>query len=292
MLRKLWSPPRRSFPKRPFLLLLVGILAAAVVATVIQVRPQAHADTINDVQVTQHNADASIKAGTTATCVITDTATLQGDENRVSEFIKSASKSALDLGMKVTTDGGNTGPGLTSTNLILSYEIELTQYAIAPESCSTEKTVDAHRGRKAMELPDWARGLVASTAAIAVYLAVAFAVVTVFGFLAPEFAAYAELIGGCIAGFAASFVSNIINRVPRAANLTASAVWCVAGALLNLTIGTIRQEILEGLRDHISNDLASVVGEGVSRGAGHAEEMTHSVRGVTGELADALAEVH
>ena len=119
-----------------------------------EVRPQARADTVNGVQVTQHDAEAWLKAGTTATCVIADTATLQGDEKGVSDFVDAVSKSARDLGMKVTAGGGNVGSGLSQTHLSLSYEFELTQYAVSPESCSTEKTVEAHGGENGNGTPE------------------------------------------------------------------------------------------------------------------------------------------
>ena len=309
MINTVRSPHWRSFPKRPFLLLLVGTLAAAVVATVMQVRPQAHAATVNDVQVTEHDAEAWLKAGTTATCVITSRATFQGEESRVSDFIQSASRSARDLGMKVEAGGGAPARGVVSTDLILSYEFELTQYAIAPENCSTEKTIDEHRGRRAMELPSWARGMVAALAAIAVYLAVVFSVTALFAFIAPEFLIWGEIIGGCIGGFASSFVSNWLNGVPQSANLTASAVQCVAGAVLNVTLGSVKQQMVESLSLHLKDavsrvgsirvdSLSRVVSMAIARGSGHVGEVTteiteiaESFRTAGSRLSDALGEL-
>jgi hypothetical protein len=282
---------RRSVSKKPFLLPLVGILVVAVVATVMQVRPQARADTVNGVQVTQHDAEAWLKAGTTATCVITDTATLQGDEKRVGDFVDAVSKSARDLGMKVTVGGGNVGPGLFQAHLSLSYEFELTQNAISPESCSTEKAVEAHRGRMVVQLPNWARGMVAAAAAVAVYLGVVFAVTALFAFLAPEFTVWGELIGGCIGGFASSFVSNWLNRVPQDANLTASAVQCVAGAVLNVTLGSLKRQMLDALRANVQHSLSRVVSMAISRGAGPAEEIDESFRTAASTLSAAMEEL-
>ena len=313
MINTVRSPRWRPFSKRRFLLPLVGILVAAVVVTVMQVRPQAHAATVNDVQVTEHGAEAWLKAGTTATCVITSRATFQGEENRVSDFIESASRSARDLGMKVEAGGGASARGLVSTDLILSYEFELTRYAIAPESCSTEKVIEVHRGRKAMELPSWARGMVAALAAIAVYLAVVFSVTALFASIAPEFLIWGEVIGGCIGGFASSFVSNWINGIPQAANLTASAVQCVAGAVLNVTLGSLKQQMMESVRGHLVDaisrvgsirvdSLSRVVSMAISRGSNRPGEITEiteiagevaeSFRTAGSRLSDALGEVH
>ena len=294
MINTVKSPHWRPFSKRSLLLLFVGILAAALVATVMQVLPKARADAVNDVQVAQYDAEASLKAGATATCVIRNRATFQGDGRKVSQFVESASKSARDLGMKAEASAGSSpSPGLTSTDLILSYEFELTQYAIAPESCSTEKTVVAHRGRKAMELPSWARGMIAAVAAITVYLAVVFAVTALFAFLAPEFMIWGEVIGGCIGGFASSFVSNWFNGVPQAANLTASAVQCVAGAVLNVTLGTIKQQMIDVLCKEVQDGLSRVVSMAISRGTGAATsevaEIGVSFRTVSTRFSDALA---
>jgi hypothetical protein len=303
MINTVRSPHGRPFSKRRLLLPLVGILAAAVVVTAMQVRPQAHAAAVNDVQVTEHGAEASLKDGPTATCVIRSRSTFQGEENRVSDFVESASRSARDLGMKVETGAGAPAPGRVSTDLILSYEFELTRYAIAPENCSTEKAIDAHRGRKAIELPSWARGMVAALTAIIVYLAVVFSVTALFAFVAPEFMIWGEIIGGCIGGFASSFVSNFINGVPQAANLTSSTVQCVAGAVLNVTIGTLKQQMIESVRGHLVDaisrvgsirvdSLSRVVSMAISRGSGRPAEVVESFRTAGSVLSEALGEVH
>jgi len=57
-----------------------------------------------------------------------------------------------------------------------------------------------------------------------------FAVTALFAFLAPEFMVWGEVIGGCVGGFASSYVSNWINRVPQAANLTTSEAFKRAAA--------------------------------------------------------------
>ena len=294
MINTVKSPHRRPFSKRSLLLLLVGILAAALVATVMQVLPKARADTVNDVQVTQHDAEVSLKAGATATCVVRNRATFQGDEKKVSQFVESASKSARDLGMKAEASAGsNPSPGLTSTDLILSYEFELTQYAIAPENCSTEKTIEAHRGRKVLELPSWARGMIAAVAGIVVYLAVVFAVTALFTFLAPEFIIWGEVIGGCVGGFASSFVSNWIKGVPQATNLTASAVQCIAGAVLNVTFGAVRRQMVDSVRGEVQDSLSRVTSMAMSRGtstaASEVADFSASFRAISERFYDAIS---
>ena len=251
-----------------------------------QVIPKAHADTVNDVQVTQHDAEVSLKAGATATCVVRNRTTFEGDEKKVSQFVESASKSARDLGMKAEAGAGSSPPpGLTSTDLILSYEFELTQYAIAPENCSTEKTIDAHRGRKVLELPSWARGMVAAVTGIAVYLAVVLAFTALFTFLAPEFLVWGEIIGGCVGGFASSFVSDWIKGVPQAANLTAAAVQCIAGALLNVTLSAVKQQMIDALRKGTQDSLTNVTSEAIARGPGSPDSVFNiSFRATVGDL--------
>jgi hypothetical protein len=251
-----------------------------------QVLPKARADAVNDVQVTQHDAEASLKSGATATCVIRNRTTFEGAEKRVSQFIESASKSARDLGMKAEASAGSSpSPGLTSTDLILSYEFELTQYAIAPENCSTEKTIEAHRGRKVLELPSWARGMVAAVAGIAVYLAVVFAVTAWFTFLAPEFLVWGEIIGGCVGGFASSFASDWIKGVPQAANLTAAAVQCIAGALLNVTLSAVKQQMIDSLRKGTQDSLTNVTSMAMAGGPGSPDSVFNiSFRATVGDL--------
>jgi hypothetical protein len=295
MMRTVKSSHRRPLSKRSFLLLLVGILATALVATVMQVLPKARADTVNDVQVTQHDAEVSLRAGT-ATCVVRNRVTFQGDEKKVSQFVESVSKSARDLGMKAEASAGsNPPPGLTLTDLILSSEFELTQYAIAPENCSTEKTVVAHRGRKVLELPSWARGLIAAVAGVVVYLAVALAIVALFTFLAPEFIIWGDIIGGCVGGFASSFVSDWVKGVPMATNLTSAAVLCIVGAIAEVAVGTVRRQIVDTLRREVQDGLTRVVNMSVSRGTGLAAsevaDVGVSFRTVSTRFADAIEEI-
>jgi hypothetical protein len=286
------SPRWRPFTRRPFLLTIVGVLVAAIVATVMQVPSQSHAADINGVTVSQRSVEASIKTGTDSTCVITARANVQGDERRVAEFIDAITRTARDQGTKVDTGGFNPAPEFASIDVILSHEYELTQWNIDPANCATDQTVDAHRGRSALELPAWARGMVASAAGLAVYLTITFAVTALFAFLAPELAIWGEVIGGCIGGFASTFVSNYINQVPQDANLTASAVQCVAGAILNVALGSIKQQMVDSIKGWLNGGEAqAILEEGVGHGAGHGAEMAEQFQSARSQLSIELEEI-
>jgi hypothetical protein len=282
-----WGQQR---PHKPILRLLIGIVLAALVATILQVAPQSSAATFNGVEVSQRGTEASIKAGTDSTCVVSSRANFSGDSAKVREFTDAASQTAAANGMKVTTGSANPAPGTSSTDLILSYEFDMTAWSVAPENCSTSATLEAHRGRAAAELPSWARGMVASAAGVAVYLAVVFAVTALFTFLAPEFAIYGELVGGCVGGFASSYVANAINGVPQAANLTGSAVQCVAGALLNVTLGSVKTQMTDSLRNYLGTSGAmDAVTEGIGMSAGHAGELSSGYLSAANDFAAELA---
>jgi hypothetical protein len=264
-------PPRwRPFSNRPFLATLIGILVAAVVATIVQITPQSSAAELNNVEVNHHSVVARLKDGTTNTCIIENRATFRGNGDRVREMVRAVATTGLNSGMKSDTATTVIDSSTIETDLILSFEHEMTD----PDAqCSTGDTVEAHRGRSTLELPSWARGMVASAAGLAVYLAVVFSVTALFAFLAPELAIYGELVGGCVGGFASTFVSNYINQVPQSANLTASAVQCIAGAILNISLGSIKQQMVNAVRGHVENGLNEAVAEGISHGAGAHEEM-------------------
>jgi hypothetical protein len=184
------------------------------------------------------------------------------------------------------------GPQDGVFTLILRQEFELSQRSIDPANCTTATVLEAHRGRVALELSEWARGMVASAAGLAVYLAITFAVTALFTFLQPELAIYGEIIGGCIGGFASTFVSNWINKVPQTANLTSSAVQCVAGAVLNVTIGSVKQQMMDKLRGYLgTGGHAGALAEGIDKSAGHAGEMTDEFLSVSSQLSQELASV-
>jgi hypothetical protein len=266
-------PPRwRPFTKRPTLLTIVGVLVAAIVATVVAVIPESHAR--EGVTMEHRDVEAYIKEGTENTCVIEAKAPVfatPGNTAAAVEFANAVTETAEAQGAIVIwgPDGGNQSDGRWMIDLRLQHEHQIEDAA----NCTTPAAVNAHRGRQTLELPSWARGMVASAAGLAVYLTVVFAVTAVFAFLAPEFAIYGELIGGCVGGFASTYVANYINRVPNDANLTASAVQCIAGAILNISLGSLKKQMVDAIRGHVDNGLETAMESGMRHGAGHHGEI-------------------
>lgn len=281
--------PRRNATRRTALALLVGIVIAALVTTLMQVGPNASAATTsyNGVTVTQNATTASIVPGTTSNCVIRTTATFSGDETKANEFAQAAAEAARKNGASAMVGGPQNG----EFELILRQEFELSQWAIDPVNCSTQATIEAHRGRVVLEMPEWARGMVASAAGLAVYLTITLAVTALFTFLAPELAIWGEVIGGCIGGFASTFVSNWINKVPQQANMTSSAVQCVAGAVLNVTLGAVKTQMVEKLRAYLGTGAAGAVGDGIAASAGHSGEISSEFQSAASQLSQELATV-
>lgn len=278
----------RGKPATPFFLLIVITVLAGLTATLLAVIPQSHAEEVNGVQVS-HNATEAAISESTGECVIKDRISLNGDSEAVSRLVSSWSESARAAGLTVTTGGVNPAPGASATDLIMSRSFDLAAAGADASQCTTDQVVAEHRGRAALELPAWARGMVAAAAGISVYLVVVFSVTALFTFLAPEFAVYGEIIGGCIGGFASTYVSNLINKVDATANLVGSAVQCIAGALLNVTLGAVKTQMVEKMRNYLGTAAPGVVGEGVSGSAGHAVELSDSFRSAASQLSDELA---
>jgi hypothetical protein len=263
------------------------------VATFLQVRPPSSAAEVNDVTISHGPTEVALKFGTEDTCVITTRTSISGDVDRVADAIEATSTSARQAGFVVTTGGINPAPGLASYDLILSQEFTLSDFAVGPENCSTEQLIEEHRGRSTLELPAWARGMLAAAAGTAIYLAVVFATSALFTFLAPEFFIYGEIVGGCLAGFASTFVANLINQVPQDANLTQSAVQCVAGAILNVTLGPVKLKLVDTLRDALhTGRIAAVVEEAAGNvGSGSALRESSRYFDAQAELALELADL-
>jgi hypothetical protein len=251
--------PRGPVTRRPLLLLLVGALVAGLVATLLQVRPPSSAAEASevapssaaevaaeakDVTISHGQPEVALKFGTEDTCVVTSRTRISGEADRVAEVIEATSASAREAGYTVTTYPLSSAAGAV---LILSQVFSLSELGVGPASCSTAQVIDEHRGRDMLEVPRWARGMLAAAAAIAIYLVVVFATTTLFTWLAPEFLIYGEMLGGCVGGFASTYVANLINEVPQDANLTQSAVQCIAGAILNVTLGAVKGRLITEL---------------------------------------------
>jgi hypothetical protein len=274
---------RRWKPRRalPVVVVLTGLLAATL-----QVAPRSAAETINNVEVTQAPAEAALKPGTTSVCEITDRATFAGDADSVRQFVDAETRSAAASGMTVDVGRSDPEPGYASYDVVLSYDVDLSQENVSPGDCATSVTLTPFRGRGTLQLPAWARGIVALAAGLAVYLAVVFAVTAIFAFLTPQFAVYGELLGGCIGGFASTYVSNLMNGVKQAANLTNSAVQCISGAILNVSLGSLKKQMKDAIRAWLqAGNLGAAGADGVVQGAGNASAVQSPLRQAGIELA-------
>ena len=284
---------RRLSSRRPLLLLLVGTLAVALVATFLEVSPRSFAAPANEITVTHHEAQASIKSATEDTCRVESRTTLSGAEEVVHQAIVALSKVPQKEGWAVDTNEHDPpASGHSSVDLILSQDFDMSDEGATAEDCSTESTIEKHRGRETLSLPAWARGLVAAVAAIAVYLAVVFTVTALFVAFAPEFLFVGDLVGGCVGGFASTFVANHINKVERDANLVQSAVQCISGALLNVTLGKVKTQMVTSLNESLhGGKVGAALEEGVGRSAGSSSEMSTEFGPVSSELGDTLQEL-
>lgn len=264
--------------------LIVGIVLVGLVATLLPALPRSMADTIGAVTITQGKAEAVVKDGTTEVCVIRATSTFNGDASKVGQLMEAVSQSARGSGMTAEASG---------SDLSLSQEFNLTQWSIAPEECSMDSLVSHSRGRSALEIPKWARGMLAAAANIAVYVAVTLSVMALFTFLAPEFEVYGLLVSGCVAGFASSYVGNLINQVPQQQNLTYSAAKCVAGAITNVTLARTVAQMMKALRAYLgTGGVGNVAGQAVvdnlALGESARTSITDSLRRESLRFAEAL----
>lgn len=252
------SPPvRRKYLQNRYLLLFVGVLVASVLATFMQVNPQSSAAEINEVEVSHRTPEAELHSDE-KTCIIRTRAHLRGDTERVNELVGAVADSAKKGGLSVDTGTVSPAPGVSSTDLILFKKFDLAEEGATKEHCTTETVVEDHHGRRLTEIPEWARGMLAAAASAAVYLGVVFAVTATFAFLAPEFMVYGEIAGGCVGGFASTYVANLINNVPQDANLTQSAVKCIVGAILNISLGDMKQKMVDSIKAWVRSDAQSV----------------------------------
>jgi hypothetical protein len=271
------------------MLLLVAVAVLGLVVTLIQGVPQARADVVNGVTVSQDSATAQIKDGTTSVCRVTDRASFDGGSSGVQQFIDAVSQTARTDGFSVDENGINPAPGQASEDLALSFDVDLAQFNLPASDCSTALDLTPYRGRGTLSVPPALRGLIAGAAGAAVYLAVTFAVVALFAFLAPEFIIAGELVGGCIAGFGSLSVMNYIQGVPVASNLTSAAVECIAGALVNVASGTVATQIRTTINGWLGRgSLGGAAGTGVAEAAGDSSSISSVASQAGIELAAAL----
>jgi hypothetical protein len=243
-----WSRPT-------VLYLVVASVLVGLVATFLPALPRSMADTLGGVSIAQGKPEAVIKDGATDVCVIRTTSRLSGDESRFGPFMDTLATSARDNGITVVASG---------SELTLSQEFNLTQAGITPDECAIESLVTRSRGRDLVEIPKWARGLLAAAANVVVYVAITLSVMALFAFLAPEFEVVGLMVSGCLAGFASSYVGNLINEVPQQSNVTYSAAKCVVGAIQNVTLGKVSAQMMKAIRAWVGNGaMVDVTGQAV-----------------------------
>jgi hypothetical protein len=276
--RRRWKASRTLF---------VVIVLTGLLATTLEVAPWSAAETINNVEVTQGAVEAALKPGTTSICEVTDRATFAGDADRVHQFIDAETTSATANGMTVDVGGSDPQPGFATYDVVLSYDVDLSTQNVSSSDCATSVILTPYRGRGTLQLPAWARGMIALAAGLAVYLAVVFAVTAIFAFLAPQFAYYGELLGGCVGGFASTYVANFMNGVKQAANLTNSAVQCISGAILNVSLGSVKKQMRAAIHTWLeAGNLSGAGADGVVQAAGNPS----AVQGPLGQAGVELAQ--
>lgn len=267
--------------------LVVATVLVGLVATYLPALPRSVADTLGGVTMTQGKPEAVIKDGTTDVCVIRTTSGFTGDATKFGPFMDALATSARDNGITVVASG---------SELTLSQEFNLTQAGVKPDECAIESLVSHGRGRELWQIPKWARGLLAATANVVVYVAVTLSVMALFAFLAPEFEVAGLLVSGCLAGFASSYVGNLINEVPQQANLTYSAAKCVAGAIQNVTLGKVVAQMMKAIRAWVGNGaMVEVTGQAVIDNLSLSESfrtaVSQDLSRVASDLGHALGEI-
>ncbi|HEY6797599.1 MAG TPA: hypothetical protein VI248_23235 [Kineosporiaceae bacterium] len=283
--------PRMRLPaRRRFLLLAVGVVLAGLLATVMGQAPRSRADNINGVNVTPNPVEVYIKEGTATTCVVAQRTTFTGDHDAVMKYIDEfTGKARTDEGMTTDVGGSDPAPGFSSYDVTLSYSYDTSSWGAPASNCSKRLAIDQSRGRKTLELPHWARGILAAIAGLTVYVTVSFSVAALFTFLQPEFAYIGDIIAGCLAGFASTIVGNLILGVRFAANLPEAATYCITGAFLNVSLGRWQRQMVSKLRTWLGTTGTGAVQEAVNGSAGTAVQVGDRFHSAATELSDRLA---
>ncbi|USX56285.1 hypothetical protein [Lentzea sp. HUAS12] len=181
--------------------------------------------------------------------------------------INANSTAQLERFKKVLLNPRNGVPGLRYDFLRTNgTQLELRTYHVLRESywgipsghCSITK-VSQHKGRATLELPGWARGVIAALASAASYVVVVLGVEAALLAAFPAGAVAATAIAGCVAGGVQSFVYLYIMGVTDKGKQISSALGnCVAGSALALGLGQVRNIVLNWVRAQGAQAILSV----------------------------------